>query len=435
MIPQIPDKLRNPATTMKRHLLTALALLPACADAQSDAETSLWSPDRLAGDLFGIRTPLAERGMDLRLEATNFYHGDVDGSGPDHLEFGGKLDLFFAMDGQKAGLWPGLFLNVHGEYRYGDASAQAGALTPVNAAMLSPRNSDDVFAFTNVVLTQAFSESVLLSIGKFNTIDLADRTFLGGRGVEGFMNTSFVAPPIAGRTIPVSTLGAILSVLDEGKPLFNIGILDSRSPLTSPGFDGLDDDEMTFLADYTFYTKIGGLELKGLDGTHTISGSYSTIDAFSIDSSDYLRPPTGPGVIPVREGDSWQITYTFEQYLCQQASDPTKGWGIFGMLAWSDGNPNPFHYSAVLGLGANGVCAARPDDNFGVGVFWNGVSDRLKQTVRPVARLQDEYGAEIYYDAAVFPWFRLGANVQWVRPVLANRDDAIFAGLRSRVIF
>ncbi len=187
---------------------------------------------------------------------------------------------------------------------------------------------------------------------------------------------------------------------------------------------------MTFLADYTFYTKIGGL-----DGTHTISGSYSTIDAFSLDSSDYLRPPTGPAVIPTRQGDSWQLTYTFEQFLCQHADDPTAGWGLFGMLAWSDGNPNPFEYSAVLGVAANGVCAARPEDRFGVGLFWNGVSSDLKQSVRPFVQVQDEYGAELFYDAAIFPWFRVGADIQWVRPVLANNDDAIYAGLRTRVIF
>ncbi|BCX49642.1 carbohydrate porin [Haloferula helveola] len=415
---------------MKTETVLCITALTGACFAQSDAETSIWERERLAGDLFGVRNTLGSHGMDLRLEATNFYHGDLDGSGPEQLEFGGKLDLFFAMDGQKAGLWPGLFLNVHGEYRYGDASAQAGALTPVNAALISPRDSDDVFAFTNVVLTQAFSESVLLSVGKFNTIDLADRIFLGGRGVEGFMNTSFVAPPIAGRTIPISTLGAILSVLDEGKPLFNIGVLDSRSPLTGSGFDGLDDDEMTFLADYTFYTKIGGL-----DGTHTISGSYSTIDAFSLDANDYLRPPTGPGIIPTRQGDSWQLTYTFEQFLCQDSSDPKKGWGIFGILAVSDGNPNPFETSAVLGLAANGVNGSRPNDNFGVGFFWNGVSSDLKKTVRPIARVQDEYGVEIFYDAEIFPWFRVGADIQWVRPVLANNDDAIFGGLRTRVIF
>lgn len=410
-------------------LLLIASALPTIA-AAADAEADLWSRERLAGDLFGIRPAMADKGMDLRLEATNFYHGLVDGTGSDDVEFGGKLDLFFDMDGQKAGLWPGLFVKVHGEYRYADSTRQAGALTPVNAAMISPRDQDDVFAFTNVTVTQAFSESVLLTVGKFNTIDLADKTFLGGRGVEGFMNTSLVGPPIAGRTVPISTLGAVLTVLDEGKPLVNFGVLDSRSPLTSDGFDGLASDEMTFLADYTFRTKIGGL-----DGTHTFGATYSTMNAFSIDSSDYLYPPTGPGVIPTREDDSWQINYTFEQYLCQNGDDPTKGWGLFGLLAWSDGNPNPFEFSAVLGLGANGVAPARPLDTFGVGLFWNGVSSDLKGTVRPAVRVQDEYGVEVYYDAAVTPWFRLGADIQWVRPVLANNDDAIFAGIRSRVIF
>lgn len=424
---------------MKNRPLTLLLL--ACTGITSVAGTDGKSPasiapaadpfaDRLLGDLWGLRTDLAAHGMDLRLESTNFYHGLMDGTGDDDVEFGGKLDLFFAMDGQKAGLWPGLFLNVHGEFRYGDTSRHAGALTPVNAAMISPRSEDEVFAFTNVVLTQAFSETMVLSVGKFNTVDLSDKTFLGGRGVENFMNTSFVAPPIAGRTVPISTLGAVFTVLDEGKPKFNIGVLDSRSPLTSSGFDGLSSDEMTFLTDYTVRTKFGGL-----DGTHTLGATYSTINAFSLDASDYLRPPTGPGVIPTLQDDSWQISYTIEQFISQKAGDPTKGWGVFGMIALSDGNPNPFEFSAVAGIAANAVCSSRPRDNFGLGFFWNGVSDDLQSTINPLLDVQDEYGAEVFYDAAITPWFRVGADLQIVRPVLEDNDTAVFGGLRGRVIF
>ncbi|GAA5494461.1 hypothetical protein Rhal01_00622 [Rubritalea halochordaticola] len=401
-----------------------------------DATQDLWE-GHLAGDMFGLRPCLATHGIKLDLTATNFYYGVVDGSADfiggkdgDDVAFGGKVDLHLNVDGHKAGLWQGLFISVHGEYRYGDSTRQAGALTPVNAGMLSPSDNSDAFAFTNVVITQAFSESVLLSLGKFNTIDLADKTFLGGFGYEGFMNTSFVAPPIAGRTVPISTLGAIVSVLDGGKPKFNIGIIDSDSPETSSGFDGLSSDEMTFLADYTFYTKIGGK-----DGTHTISGTYSTIDAFSLEASDYLRPPSNPGITPAFKDDSWQISYTFEQFICQDASDPKKGWGVFGMFAFSDGNPNPFEYSAVLGIAANGVSPSRPNDNFGFGLFWNGVSDDLQKSLDAVVDVDDEYGAELFYDAAITPWFRLGADVQVVNPVFADNDTAVFLGLRSRVIF
>jgi porin len=419
-----------------RFTLAIAGLLPCAMQAgqpadQADAETSLWTRDRLGGDLFGVRPALAEHGVDIRLETTGFYQGLVGGDGNHDMEFSGRTDLFLALDGHKAGLWPGFFVNIHGGYRYGDLPSKGGTLAPTNGAMISPDSSGDVFALTNVVITQALSESLLVNIGKFDTIDLADRTFLGGRGVEDFMNLNFVAPPIAGRTVPASTLGAIVTVLDQGKPVFNIGVVDSRSPLTSSGFDGLSSDEITFLADYTFRTK-----LNGLDGTHTIGATFSTIDALSIDASDYVVPPAGGAPSPVTEGDSWQINYIFEQFLCQHADDPAKGWGFFGLLGVSDGNPNPISFSAVLGLGAKGVCAARPDDNFGVGVFYNGVSDELQDTLALAnIPLDDEYGVEIYYDAAITPWFRLGADLQVANPVLERRETAVTLGIRGRLIF
>lgn len=421
---------------IQRSILAITALLPCAMQAgqpatQTKAETSLWTRDRLGGDLFGARPALADHGLDLRLETTGFYQGLAGGDGSHDMEFSGRTDLFLALDGHKAGLWPGLFVNIHGGYRYGDLPAKGGTLSPTNGAMISPASSGDVFALTNVVITQALSESLLVNIGKFDTIDLADRTFLGGRGVEDFMNLSFVAPPIAGRTVPASTLGAIVSVLDKGKPVFNIGVLDSRSPSTSSGLDGLSSGEITFLADYTFRAK-----LNGLDGTHTIGATFSTIDARSIDASDYVTPPAGGVPAPVTEGDSWQINYIFEQFLCQHADDPAKGWGVFGLLGVSDGNPNPISFSAALGLGAKGVCDARPNDNFGAGIFYNGVSDGLKDTLALAdIPVDDEYGMEIYYDAAVTPWFRLGADLQVANPVLERKGTAVTLGLRCRLIF
>lgn len=417
-------------------ILCIVGLLPCAMQAgqpatQTDAETSLLTRDQLGGDFFGVRPALADHGLNLRLETTGFYQGLVGGDGNHDMEFSGRTDLFLALDGHKAGLWQGFFVNVHGGYRYGDLPAKGGTLSPTNGAMISPGSSGDVFALTNVVITQALSESLLVSVGKFDTIDLADRTFLGGRGVEDFMNLSFVAPPIAGRTVPVSTLGAIVSLLDKGKPVFNIGVVDSRSPITSPGFDGLSSDEITFLADYTFRTKFNGL-----DGTHTLGATFSTIDALSIEASDYVVPPAGGVPAPVTEGESWQINYIFEQFLCQHAEDPAKGWGVFGLLGVSDGNPNPISFSAALGLGAKGVCGARPDDNFGAGLFYNGVSDELKDTLALAnIPLEDEYGVEVFYDAAITPWFRFGADLQVVNPVLERRETAVTLGLRGRLIF
>lgn len=413
----------------------SLALLPAILSAETAPVTDSYggpflTRDHLGGDWLGTRDALKARGLDLKLEWTEFYHGLADGTPDDDIIDGGRIDFFASLDGHKAGLWPGLFVNVHGEYRYGDVTTQGGALSPVNTALISPRNDGDVFAFTNVTVTQAFSESVLLTVGKFNTLDLYEKNFLGGRGVEGFMNLNFVAPPIAARTVPASTLGAILSVLDKGKPLFNIGILDSRSPSTSSGFDGLSADEITVTADYSFYTKVNGL-----DGVHNLSATWSSIDAFSLDASDFIRPPTAPGVFPTKKDDTWQISYLYEQYLCQDAEDPKKGWGVFGLLGVSDGNPNPIEWNAAAGVGVKGIGDIRPDDRAGLGLFYTGLGGDVRSTLSPFVPVSDEYGAEFYYDCAVTPWFRLAGDVQVIRPAVSRNDTSIYAGLRGRLIF
>lgn len=396
---------------------------------------------RILGDLGGIRRP-DDNGIDFYLEANNFYHGVLDGDdgprGRSDMEFSGKLDLFLNVDGQKAGLWPGFFVNIHGEYRYGDVANQGGVLSPTNSALLLPRTGEgDVFALTNVTVTQALSESFLITLGKFNTIDLVKKNFYGGRGVEGFMNTSLTAMPIAGRTVPTSTLGAVATILKDGKPYINFGVLDSVSTALKPGWDGLSSDEMTFLADITFNSNFWGLP-----GTHTVQGTYSTLNATSLDQNGLLNDIIGGGGLnPRTESDSWHVNYIWEQFLSQHSSDPTKGWGFFLFLGVSDGNPNAIEYSAAAGLVANGTCAARPCDRFGVGLFYNGVSDDLQDTVGdnpaplPSVSLDDELGGEIFYDFAVTDWFRITADLQVIQPVLDDNDTAIIGGFRSRLIF
>ena len=410
--------------------VVASAFSAARAEEDASYGGSLWTRDHLTGDWSGTRDTLADHGFKFDLEWTQFYYGLVDGTPDDDLTDGGRIDAFLHFDGQKAGLWPGLFATVHGEFRYGDVTVQGGSLTPVNTALLSPRNDGDVFAFTNVTVTQAFSESMLLTVGKFNTLDLYQKEFLGGRGVEGFMNLNLVAPPIAARTVPISTLGAIFSILDKGRPLFNIGVLDARSPTTSDGFDGLSSDEITITADYSFYTKFGGL-----DGTHNISATWSSIDAFSLDASDFIRPPSAPIAVPTRKDDSWQISYLYEQYLCQYSDNPKNGWGVFALVGVSDGNPNPIEWSAAAGFSAKGIGDWRPNDRAGIGFFYTGLGGDVRGTLSPFVPVSDEYGAEIFYDCAVTPWLRLAGDVQVINPAVSRNETAVYAGLRGRIIF
>ena len=392
----------------------------------------------LMGDMWGLRRP-TETGIDFRLEATNFYHGMISGD-PGRLSendedptFSGKVDFYMDIDGQKAGLWSGLFINVHGEYRYGDNTNQGGVLSPVNAAILAPAEEGEAFAFTNVTITQAFSESFLVTLGKFNTVDLVDKLYYGGDGMARFMNASLTVMPIGGRTFPISTLGAVGTILRDGEPFVNFGVMDSISPTTASGFGGLSADEMTLFSDITFRT-----DWDGRPGVHKFAGSFSTIDATSLDQSDIIRPPGEIGADPNVANDSWQINYMWEQSLTRNPSAPGQGWGTFLFLAVSDADPNPIGYSAAVGLVANGLGSIRPCDSFGVGLFYNGISSELKDSLDLGGRglsVGDEFGGEIYYDFAVTDGFRVTADFQVIDPIQEDNDTAIFAGIRTRFIF
>ena len=56
---------------------------------------------------------------------------------------------------------------------------------------------------------------------------------------------------------------------------------------------------------------------------------------------------------------------------------------------------------------AKGVCDARPCDTFGVGVFYNEITDDLKDTFKDNLipglniPIEDEMGAEIFYEMAI----------------------------------
>ena len=101
---------------------------------------------------------------------------------------GGKLDQFVNVDGDKAGLWKGFFVTMHAESRYGNSVIfDAAGLAPVNANMLYPLPRQEVTSITGLLFTQALSEEWLVSVGKFNMLDLFNQMYpQTGRGITGF---------------------------------------------------------------------------------------------------------------------------------------------------------------------------------------------------------------------------------------------------------
>lgn len=129
----------------------------------------------------------------------------------------------------------------------------------------------------------------------------------------------------------------------------------------------------------------------------------------------------------------------FDQYLYQSPANPKEGVGLFGQFGISDGNPNRLYYLAFVGVGGTGLIPGRSRDNWGVGYYYAAPSSDLKDAFapilrRPILRIRNEQGGEIFYNFAVTPWLILGADLLIIRPSLAN-DTAVFPGLRTVIKF
>jgi porin len=111
------------------------------------------------------------------------------------------------------------------------------------------------------------------------------------------------------------------------------------------------------------------------------------------------------------------------------------GWGLFGIVGGSNGNPSPIQLFAHGGIGGNSPLPTRARDNFGIGYYYAGVSNDLLTRLRRFIPLDNEHGVEIFYNLALTGWLHLTADVQIIDPFLARRDTATVFGLRGQIAF
>ncbi len=382
----------------------------------------------ITGDWCGNRDWLADHGITFDLSATQFYQGVAAGGREQKWDYGGKLDYFVGLEGGKAGLNEGFFVNMHAETRIGDSiNNDDGLLTPANIAMNFPEANSHVTSITGLKLTQALSESFALFAGKINTLDEYALRYSGGPGLGGFMNTSLVFNPINARTVPYSAAGVGCAFLSEGQPWFSFVVFDPEERATK-GLEDLYERGVTILPEV-----ILRVEPFGLPGIYNIGGTYSTADYTTIDPSAWLSFPI-TGTFPI-ENKAWTVYTNFFQSWWMDRDDNTRRWGMFGHVGLSDGDPNPIKYTVVCGVGGRSMVRGRPLDRFGIGYFYIGLSDQFKALSLPILPQQDEYGVEFFYNYAFSPACRLTADLQIARPSTVAFDKAIIPGVRLQVLF
>jgi porin len=403
-------------------VLAPCLVLIGIAAVSEAADECLLCREYLTGDLFGARSGLAEHGVVADLQLTQFYQGVASGGANETAEYGGKLDYFFTFAKGAVVL--------HAETRFGeDVILDAAGVAPVNANLIYPE-LENTTAITGLQFNLPLSsdQEWIGTFGKINTLDLFQALYpQTGRGVDGFMNGSAFLPLSVVRTVPLSFLGAGVLKMQEKQIQGGLLVYDSHNVPTTSGFEDLFDNGANIAGMWRFFTELGGLP-----GSHLFLGTWASGTFTSLDRTGWSFLPEIGLVAPESSG-SWSLVYILEQKLWVDPCREKRSIGLLSEWGLADPETCPYAWSGNVSVQAEGLVACRERDTMGVGYFYSGLSGDLKDLFPLLLPLGDAQGVELYYNAAITPWFHLTADLQFVEPALTTNDTAVVLGLRGKI--
>ena len=380
----------------------------------------------LTGDWCGNRDWLGCHGIAFDLDVAHFYQGVAAGGLDQRFRYGGHGDYVVNADLGKLGVQEGMFLKVRAEHRFGEnINEESGAFLPPALLTDLPVNDSEELLLTNVLFTQFLSERFGVFFGKLDTLDGDLNAFAHGRGKTQFMNTGFVANPVALRTVPYSTLGCGFLIMgEEGEPVFTYTLLNATDTADTAGFDELFAEGVSMAAELRLPTRFFGMP-----GHQLFAGTWSSRDYTSLGQDPRVVLPN----VPINETDgSWSLYYNFDQYVSVDRCHPERGWGFFGRAGIADDDANPLSWFLSFGVGGNSPIAGRGADTFGAGWFVAGTSDQIGPVLEiPFGPIDDGHGVELFYNWLATPWLSITPDLQVLVPSRQNVDTSLVLGLRA----
>jgi len=279
-----------------------------------------------------------------------------------------------------------------------------------------------------------FSEKFGVIAGKFDLYGDGDANeFSTGRGHTQFQNWSLNVPtPFL--FLPASTVGVGAVNIPNERLNFTALLLSGTECTNSNCFEDLDNKGGVFLATGSYQYSINGLP-GGVAGTtaYLFDADFTELDSIAFIPTEGLTTSTKDSTW-IAGGSFWQYLWTKEQNegplnLTNREAD-LQGWGIFGRLTFADDSVNPWKTSVALGVGGRGIFDARPDDSFGIGYYYNDISEG-----RFLDKVYDGQGAEAFYNFSLTPSTRFTASVQYIDAAINDIDDAVVFSTRLNARF
>lgn len=383
----------------------------------------------MLGDWGGARDRLAAHGVQLDLSYTHVFQGNWAGGVENRIATSGGLDLGLELDTDAAGLWKGGLAALKAEGRVGrDHNASTGAFSPVDTNALYPIPDEDTLLISELYYEHALTEWLSVSAGKFS---LRDSNVFASDETEQFLNGAFNYNAVQGTTIPLSALGAAVYLSVGDRLSVSTYVLDSEGTAEASGFDTVFKRGTSILQEFELSVKPAGLP-----GHQRVGWTYSDRSRIQ-----FLQNPRDLAAAIIsgdtsglqRESKDWSVYYDFDQFLWVADEEEERGVGVFGRLGIGDQSVNATAWFLGAGVGGRGVLDSRPNDTFGAGFYYLGITDELPPVVD--ARARDEWGFELYYSAAVTPWLLITPDLQVIEPVSRAVETTVVAGLRVKIIF
>ncbi len=383
---------------------------------------------QFTGDWAGSRDGLAENGITVFGDITQYYQGVTTGGARRQFEYGGRADYLIDFDSRKMGLWEGGHLDLRAESRLGqDCNDNDGTVALSNFAMALPVRDQNVTALTGVQYTHEISESASVYFGKLNLLDGTPGAYTRGMRLNYFWNSAMQSNLSRAYLIP-STLGAGFTVRNELESVFNFYLLDTHYIPTTSGLSTLFSNGVVAYGEYRHQTN-----WFDLPGHSAIGFLYSTATRTALDSNPYelLQLVLSGTPLPTKDS-SWTAIYRFDQVVHADAEDPRRNWTLNSDLGLTDGNPNPIRWFVNVSLVGGSPIHSREDDTIGIGYYHLGVSNL------PILAIHDigaENGVELFYNAAVTPSFHVTPDLQVLDPAQSRNATAFLLGIRAKLSF
>jgi porin len=430
-------------------LLLSLSVLAPDARAASDGATadagsdSLWTRKKLFGDVGGLRSGLAKHGVSLDVSLSQYFQGVADGGRDNDYAFGSIVDSVVNVNGEKLGLWKGLFLNARVQTQIGNFDSVAGdpgALALANTQLMWPLPGDARTELTGWTVAQFLTKEWMVYGGKLNAIDLQTSFFPHLNFAKGgFQNLSLLAPSLPWlRFVQLSQMGGGVQKMEARGVKYGAVFWDPQNSSTTSGFDNFFED-VAGLAFYRFYFDAGGLP-----GHVTLAAGGSTKAYTEIEPAEWtlpgLRgggPVTVPGIRPDKDTGAFALTAYYQQILWQPDPKGSRNIRLYSGIAAGPDNPGISNFSVFATLEASGYFPSRPKDKIGVGGYYSSLADALTDTAQSLRNPLDDHisGLEVYYNAEVTPWLHFVGDVQIIDSATKGLDTSIVPSVRMLVEF